>query len=156
MVIDCSPITSSAATAANSAGTMNPGCPVASATNTTAAKRDPVAGAEERGDAQQDVQRRVERIDDVADATPDDRPADHQRHEQPADTTAGQRRRRREASKREHRREQPQRVFLGQPSDHLVAGPDREALTGQQPADHEQHDQRDAGQRAHEAPLAGT
>ena len=31
-VIDCSPITSSAATAANNAGTMKPGCPVVSAT----------------------------------------------------------------------------------------------------------------------------
>ena len=36
-VIDCSPITSSAATAAKRAGTMKPGCPVVSATNTTAA-----------------------------------------------------------------------------------------------------------------------
>ena len=37
VVIDWSPITSSPATAANSAGTMKPGCPVASATNITAA-----------------------------------------------------------------------------------------------------------------------
>lgn len=37
VVIDCWPITNSAATAANSAGTMKPGCPVVSATNITAA-----------------------------------------------------------------------------------------------------------------------
>jgi hypothetical protein len=37
-------------------------------------------------------------------------------------------------------------MLLRQPSDHLVAGADRQALTGQHPADHEQDDQRDARQ----------
>ena len=105
-------ITSSATTAAMSPGTTKPGRPGRLGDEHDRRERHPVTRAEERGDPD-DEEERVGAPDRDTERAAEQRARDDERHEQPADTAAGDRGAGREAAQHEHREQHGRRRDRG-------------------------------------------